>query len=250
MLHSVPLTKSGLHVLLVDDDEALCHMLGSFFASRGVAFTAVHCADHLDSTIETLRPSIVVLDLMLPGVDGLTALKRLREHDAATPVILLTALTDETERIIGLEMGADDYVSKPFLPRELLARIHAVLRYSGAQTVRPTGPAGDCIRFGDFALTLSRPALTKAGERVKIGPGELQILARLAARPMEVISGDALRQLLEGRGGSACNKSIYVAILRLRRIVEIDPDKPRLIQTVRTRGYMFVPEQAADEKIA
>lgn len=234
--------KSDLHVLHVDDDEVVCQVLGSFFASRGVRFTAVHSADHLEGTIANLRPSIVVLDLMLPRVDGLTALRRLREHDKTTPVIMLTALADETERIVGLEMGADDYVGKPFLPRELLARIHAVLRFGSAQNMRPMSAAPDRIRFGCFELTLSRQTLFKDGVAVKIGESELLILAHLASRPMQVISREALVRLLEARSGSSCTRSIYVAILRLRRIIEINPEQPRVIQTVRTRGYMFVPE--------
>lgn len=247
MQYCASMQKSDLHVLHVDDDEVACQLLGSFFASRGVRFTALHSAEHLDSAIENLRPSIVVLDLMLPRVDGLTALRRLREHDKNTPVIMLTALADETERIIGLEMGADDYVGKPFLPRELLARIHAVLRFGGAQNVRPAGPALDRIQFGRFELTLSRQSLLKDGVPVKIGESELLILAHLASRPMQVISREALVRLLESRSGSSCTRSIYVAILRLRRIVEVNPEQPRVVQTVRTRGYMFVPESDSDD---
>lgn len=250
MQYCAPMQKSDLHVLHVDDDEIACQLLGSFFASRGVRFTAVHSAENLDSAIENLRPSIVVLDLMLPRVDGLTALRRLREHDKNTPVIMLTALADETERIIGLEMGADDYVGKPFLPRELLARIHAVLRFGGAQSTRPAGPALDRIQFGRFELTLSRQTLLKDGAPVKIGESEILILGHLASRPMQVISREALVRLLESRSGSSCTRSIYVAILRLRRIVEVNPEQPRVIQTVRTRGYMFVPEtDAGDSEI-
>ncbi|WP_322045216.1 response regulator [Paraburkholderia sp. J67] len=232
-----------IHVLLVDDDADLCNLLGKFFRLHGCEFTAVHSAADLCRTIARLRPSIVVLDLMLPKVDGLTALNRLRAHDKVTPVVMLTARAEDVDRIVGLELGADDYLGKPFIPKELLARINAVLRHHRQQPRQPaqTGPQH---RFGRFELVSSTRTLLKDGQPVKIPSREFMLLEILATRPMESLSREEIVRLLDGPDSVANERSLYVEVLRLRRIVEDNPARPRFIQTLRGVGYVFVPEQA------
>ncbi|WP_321917136.1 MULTISPECIES: response regulator [unclassified Paraburkholderia] len=236
-----------IHVLFVDDDADLCQLIGKFFRLHGCEFTALHSAVDLTRTIDRIRPTIVVLDLMMPKVDGLAALNRLRAEGTTTPVIMLTARAEDVDRIIGLELGADDYLGKPFMPKELLARIHAVLRHHRHVPRNPAQAARPRNAFGSFELASTGRTLLRDGQPVKIGAREYKLLEILVSRPMEPLSREDIVRLLDGPDSTASERSLYVEILRLRRVVEEDPAQPRFIQTIRGVGYVFVPEQTNDE---
>ncbi|CAH2804406.1 MAG: Transcriptional regulatory protein ompR [uncultured Paraburkholderia sp.] len=231
-------------VLLVDDDADRADLHRTFFQQRGVEMPVLHDANHLARRLERERPSIVVLDLMMPGIDGLTALKQLRASGDTIPVIMLTARADGVDREVGLELGADDYLGKPFMPQELLARIHAVLRRHAqpASAIAATSPEKrDALRFGRFRLDFASRTLFRDDEPVKLTGGEYALLAVLAARPMETLSRSTLLDLLHGPDSEATERGIDVPVWRLCRLLENDPSNPRRIQTVRGVGYMFVP---------
>jgi two-component system phosphate regulon response regulator OmpR len=180
---------------------------------------------------------------MLPGEDGLTICRRLRSQQSAPAIIMLTAKGDDVDRIVGLEMGADDYLPKPFNPRELLARINAVLRRRA-----PAGPpgapsaGGDVHRFGPFEFNLATRALTRDGKAVSLTTGEFSVLKVLVQHPRQPLSRDKLMELARGREYEVFDRSIDVQISRLRKIVEEDPAHPKHIQTVWGFGYVFVPD--------
>jgi two-component system phosphate regulon response regulator OmpR len=186
----------------------------------------------------------VVLDLMLPGEDGLAICRRLRAQSVSPAIVMLTAKGDDVDRIVGLEMGADDYLPKPFNPRELLARINAVLRRRA-----PAGPPGapaagsETHAFGDFLLNLSTRTLTRGGKVVPLTTGEFSVLKVLAQHPRQPLSRDKLMELARGREYEVFDRSIDVQISRLRKIVEDDPSHPKHIQTVWGFGYVFVPDK-------
>jgi two-component system phosphate regulon response regulator OmpR len=179
---------------------------------------------------------------MLPGEDGLTLCRELRA-ESSIPIVMLTAMGEETDRIIGLEMGADDYLPKPFNPRELVARANAILRRRA-----PGGPPGapaaatEVHRFGEFELNLGTRALSRAGKAVALTTGEFSVLKVLVQHPRAPLSRDKLMELARGREYEAFDRSIDVQISRLRKIVEDDPGHPRIIQTVWGFGYVFVPD--------
>jgi DNA-binding response OmpR family regulator len=243
-----PIPQSDIHILLVDDDAALRELLRAFFEARGITVTLQPDARDLNRVVEALRPSLIVLDLMMPGVDGLAALTRLRGDNDRTPVIMLTARADDIDRVIGLEMGADDYLGKPFMPRELLARVHAVLRRpSHVAGARPMGAASDVIRFGEFELDFDARTLMRDGVPLRLSHSELGLLNVLVRHPMETLSRSRLLTLWYGGHVDITERGIDVPIWRLRRLIEEDPAQPRMIQTMRGIGYMFVPPKAEDE---
>jgi two-component system phosphate regulon response regulator OmpR len=186
---------------------------------------------------------LLVLDLMMPGEDGLSICRRLRGTDDAIAIIMLTARGDEIDRIVGLELGADDYLPKPFNPRELVARIHAVLRRRGVQPP-PGAPAAaeEILRFGPVELNLATRELVRSGATTPLTTGEFALLRVLVAHPRQPMSRDKLMELARGREYDVFDRSIDVQISRLRKLVEDDPAKPRHIQTVWGFGYVFVPD--------
>jgi DNA-binding response OmpR family regulator len=186
---------------------------------------------------------LIVLDLMLPGEDGLQICRWLRGQGDATPIVMLTAKGDEIDRIVGLEIGADDYLPKPVNPRELVARIKAVLRRTRPASGAPRPERGE-IHFGQFHLDLGTRQLLRDGTPVRLTSGEFAVLAVLLQHPHETLSRDRLMSLARGREHAAFERSIDVTILRLRRLLEQDPRNPRLIQTVWGMGYVFVPPGA------
>ncbi|MGL5467859.1 MAG: osmolarity response regulator transcription factor OmpR, partial [Shewanella sp.] len=188
---------------------------------------------------------LIVLDLMLPGEDGLSICRRLRQQGSTIPIVMLTAKGDEVDRIIGLELGADDYLPKPFNPRELLARIKAVMRRQ-TQDV-PGAPAQQEaeISFGEFSLDLATREMYHGDEAIALTSGEFAVLKVLVTHPREPLSRDKLMNLARGRDYSALERSIDVQVSRLRRLIEKDPANPRYIQTVWGLGYVFVPDGAA-----
>ncbi len=233
-----------IRVLVVDDDAALCSLLRTFFSARKVAMTAIAHANDLNRTVTRELPSIIVLDLMMPGVDGLTALRTLRESGDDTPVVMLTARAEDMDRIVGLEFGADDYIGKPFMPQELMARISAVLRRHGAIAA----PALDCpatYRFGRFELDLKDRTLSRDDVQQRVTPSEIDLLCVLLAHPMETLSRARLLSLWHGKYVDISERGIDVPIWRLRRLIEQDPSRPQLIQTMRGIGYMFVPPRGS-----
>jgi DNA-binding response OmpR family regulator len=198
----------------------------------------------LDKALALKRDHVLVLDLMLPREDGLTILRRLRGSDQNVPVILLTAKGDEIDRIVGLEMGADDYLPKPFNPRELVARIHAVLRRKGSQPVGAPDAEEKTIVFGDCELDLATRVLTRAGNQISLTTGEFALLKALVSHPRQPLSRDRLMELARGRDHDPFDRAIDVQVSRLRKLVEPDHSNPRFIQTVWGHGYVFVPDGA------
>ncbi len=229
------------HVLIVDDDPALRNLLRRYLAEQGFHADGVADGEAMWHFLETHRPDLIVMDLMLPGEDGLSLTRTLRGR-TNLPVLILSARGEEVDRIVGLEIGADDYLPKPFNPRELVARIRAILR---RRTEPPTAPAdGARIRFGPYELDLDSHTLHRHGKPVPLTSGEMELLAILARHPNRVLSRDHLIEHLKGYDRSPFDRSIDVRITRLRHKIEPDPKHPRYIHTVRGKGYRFTPVPA------
>jgi two-component system phosphate regulon response regulator OmpR len=233
-------------LLIVDDDQRHRDLVVRYLSGEGYEVKGVPDAPGMDKQLARERYDLVVLDLMLPGEDGLAICRRLRGGDAAhstgPAIIMLTAKGDDVDRIVGLEMGADDYLPKPFNPKELLARIKAVLRRRA-----PAGPpgapvTGGAYQFGEFSLNLATRSLTRAGKQVPLTTGEFSVLKVLVQHPRQPLSRDKLMELARGREYEVFDRSIDVQISRLRKIVEEDPSHPKHIQTVWGFGYVFVPD--------
>jgi two-component system phosphate regulon response regulator OmpR len=237
-----------IQVLLVDDDAGLRDLLRKFFQQRGVEFSVLHSATNLADRLALERPSIVVLDVMMPGVDGLTALRQLREIGDAIPVIMLTSLAEDVDRVVGLEFGADDYLGKPFSPMELLARVKAVLRRHSTQLSAAATVARGTYRFGKFRLDVTARALYCDDKRIKLTGTNYALLEVLVTHPMETLSRAKLLDLLYGPDAEITERGMDLSVWRLRKLLEEDPSQPCVIQTMRGIGYMFVPADGDDEK--
>ncbi|MGZ5035682.1 MAG: osmolarity response regulator transcription factor OmpR [Usitatibacter sp.] len=230
-------------ILVVDDDLRLRDLLKRYLSEQGFAVDTVADAAGMDRQLQRVRYDLMVLDLMLPGEDGLAICRRLRTTDGALAIIMLTAKGDDVDRILGLEMGADDYIAKPFNPRELVARIHAVLRRQAqAQTPGAPTPEPKVVEFGPFALHLANRALTRDGEPIALTTGEFALLKVLALHPREPMSRDKLMDLARGREHESYDRSIDVQVSRLRKLLGEDPQQPSFIQTVWGFGYVFIPD--------
>jgi two-component system phosphate regulon response regulator OmpR len=227
-------------ILVVDDDQRLRDLLVKYLSGEGYDVKAVPDAKGMDKQLSRER-----YDLVLPGEDGLAICRRLRSQQTSPAIIMLTAKGDDVDRIVGLEMGADDYLPKPFNPRELLARINAVLRRRV-----PGGPPGapatttETHRFGRFEFNLATRSLTKDAKAVSLTTGEYSVLKVLVQHPRQPLSRDKLMELARGREYEVFDRSIDVQISRLRKIVEEDPSHPKHIQTVWGFGYVFVPDDS------
>jgi len=230
-------------VLVVDDDARLRALLERYLGEQGFSVKAVADSAQMDRALARELYDLMVLDLMLPGEDGLAICRRLRAQDNTMPVVMLTAKGDEVDRIVGLEMGADDYLPKPFNPRELVARINAVLRRQ-APKPPPGAPALDerIVRFGQVEVNLAARTLTRDGQEQVLTTGEFSLLKVLLESPRVPLSRDKLMELARGREYDAFDRSIDVQMSRLRKLVEDDPAKPRYLQTVWGFGYVFVPD--------
>lgn len=235
----------GEKILIVDDDARLRRLLERFFVEQGYRVRAVENVEQMDRLLAREMFHLVVLDLMLPGEDGLSACRRLRASDNQVPIIMLTAKGDESSRIQGLNLGADDYIAKPFNPQELLARIKAVLRRQVAHVPGAPGNEEEIVSFGDYHLSLATRELMRGEERHMLTTGEFAVLKALVKHAREPLTRDKLMQLARGREWDALERSIDVQISRLRRLIEPDPSKPRYIQTVWGVGYVFVPDGAS-----
>ncbi|MBP1150604.1 MULTISPECIES: response regulator [Methylocaldum] len=239
MSDNPPMSKSP-RILIVDDDRELRQLLSGFLARHGYRVDAAADGHAMARAMDVARFDLVVLDLMLPGDDGLALCRRLRAT-SNLPVIMLTALAEETDRIVGLEMGADDYVVKPFSPRELLARIKAVLRRTGGAPSHASDGAKTLV-FDGWRLDLAKRELhSPEGVLMPLTSGEFDLLAAFAEHPQRVLSRDQLLDLTKGRIAGPYDRSIDVQLSRLRRKIEADPNDPTLIKTVRGGGYLFVP---------
>jgi len=226
------------HLLVVDDDREIRDLLSRFLQRHGFRVDTAADGVEMFRQLDGGRFDLVVLDLMLPGEDGLSLCRRLRA-DSALPVIMLTAVGEETDRIVGLEMGADDYLPKPFNPRELLARIKAVLRRFGNDQPISDDGAGR-LGFNGWQLDLSRRELhAPDGVLVSLTAGEFDLLVVLAERPGRVLSRDQLLDLTRGREALPFDRSVDVQLSRLRRKIEVDSKQPEIIKTVRGGGYVF-----------
>lgn len=234
--------SEGEKILVVDDDARLRHLLERFLTEHGYRVRSVEDVANMDRMLTREMFHLVVLDLMLPGEDGLSACQRLREADNQIPIIMLTAKGDEASRIAGLELGADDYIAKPFNPRELLARIKAVLRRQKQAVPGAPSRADNEVSFGDYRLSMATRELRKGDEVYMLTTGEFAVLKALVEHARETLSRDKLMNLARGREWDALERSIDVQISRLRRMIEPDPTKPRYIQTVWGVGYVFVPD--------
>ena len=238
-----PMAELKTRILVVDDDQRLRDLLVRYLGGEGFEVKAVPDAAGMDKQLARERYDLVVLDLMLPGEDGLAVCRRLRAQPTAPAIVMLTAKGDDVDRIVGLEMGADDYLPKPFNPRELLARVNAVLRRKRTPSGPPGGPAeGGVHEFGEFSLNLATRTLTRAGKAVSLTTGEFSVLKVLVQHPRQPLSRDKLMELARGREYEVFDRSIDVQISRLRKIVEADPAHPQHIQTVWGFGYVFVPD--------
>jgi two-component system, OmpR family, phosphate regulon response regulator OmpR len=230
-------------ILVVDDDARLRDLLRRYLGENGFSVFVAEGGAALDRLWLRERFDLLILDLMMPGEDGLSILRRLRGDKDETPIILLTAKGEDVDRIVGLEMGADDYLPKPFNPRELLARIHAVLRRRPTPDA-PGAPTREdaTVTFGDFELDLGTRTLRRNGSQVPLTTGEFAVLKAFARHPRVPLSRDKLMEMARGREYEAFDRSLDVQVSRLRKLIEPDPAKPRFIQTVWGLGYVFVPD--------
>jgi two-component system, OmpR family, phosphate regulon response regulator OmpR len=229
------------HLFVVEDDPAMRDMLSSYLEKQGMAVTSMPSAEDLMRRIHRLRPDLVILDVSLPGESGLQACQRLRADGDRVPIILLTARTEEVDRVLGLEMGADDYLGKPFSARELLARIRAVLRRAGNTPGLPVSFDRE-VPIGRFNFVPSTRSLHGADGEVRVlSTVEYAMLTELVTNPNVPISRERLLAVSHTRSDALLTRTVDVAVMRLRRIVEPDASTPRFIQTVRGHGYMFVP---------
>jgi two-component system OmpR family response regulator len=234
------------HLLVVDDDREIRTLISQFLTKHGHRVSSARDGAEMMRVLETARIDLIVLDLMMPGEDGLALCRRLRAQSGsagAIPIIMLTAMGEETDRIVGLEMGADDYLAKPFNPRELLARAKAVLRRSGGLPVGASAePAGRSLSFDGWRLDVAKRELWSPDDvLVQLSAGEFDLLVAFAEHPQRVLNRDQLLDLARGRTAAPFDRSVDVQVSRLRRKIEPDPKEPTLIKTVRSGGYIFTP---------
>jgi two-component system phosphate regulon response regulator OmpR len=235
--------QESFKILVVDDDARLRSLLERYMTEQGFQVRSVSNAEQMDRLLQRENFHLMILDLMLPGEDGLSICKRLRSANNPLPILMLTAKGDEIDRIVGLEVGADDYLPKPFNPRELLARARAVLRRQSIEAPGAPSAEESIIEFGEFSLNLGTREMRKGDELIPLTSGEFAVLKILVNNPREPMSRDKLMNMARGREYSAMERSIDVQISRLRRLLEVDPSKPRYIQTVWGLGYVFVPDE-------
>jgi two-component system phosphate regulon response regulator OmpR len=239
-------TASPARILVVDDDPALRELLSDYLTASGFVVDAAADGVQMHERLALARPDAIVLDLMLPGEDGLSLARGLRKS-SDLPILMLSARGEEIDRVVGLEVGADDYLAKPFSPRELLARLRALLRRS-RPVAPPSGtlpespaPTGQLRSFGPFTLDAAAWRLMRDGVEVAVSTAEFQLLRVFLEHPNRVLSRDDLVERLKGYERGAFDRSIDVRVTRLRRKIETDPTHPAYIRTVRGEGYLFNP---------
>lgn len=234
-------------ILMVDDDLRMRELLQRYLTDQGFHIQSVSDGKEMDKALGADSFDLLILDLMLPGEDGLAICRRLRGASVTTPIIMLTARGDEVDRIVGLEMGADDYLPKPFNPRELLARINAVLRRHEITPKNAAQSKSETFQFGEFIFDVNTRSLSKNGSPITITSGEFTLLKVFTEHPRQPLSRDRLMQLARGRELDVFDRSIDVQVSRLRRIIEPDPAHPRYLQTMWGFGYVFIPDGDAPQ---
>ncbi len=234
-------------ILMVDDDLRMRELLQRYLTDQGFHIQSVSDGKEMDKALGADSFDLLILDLMLPGEDGLAICRRLRGASVTTPIIMLTARGDEVDRIVGLEMGADDYLPKPFNPRELLARINAVLRRHEITPKNAAQSKSEAFQFGEFIFDVNTRSLSKNGSPITITSGEFTLLKVFTEHPRQPLSRDRLMQLARGRELDVFDRSIDVQVSRLRRIIEPDPAHPRYLQTMWGFGYVFIPDGDAPQ---
>jgi two-component system OmpR family response regulator len=232
-------------LLIVDDDREIRDLVARFLSRHGYSIEPARDARQMSAALAAGRFDLVILDIMLPDRSGLDICREMRAR-SPMPILMLTAMADETDRIVGLEMGADDYLAKPFNPRELLARVRAILRRSGTQAAASNGAAAKRLRFSGWKLDIGRRRLeSPEGMLVDLTTGEYELLIAFVEHPQRVLSRNQLLDLARGRDATPFDRSIDVQVSRVRRKLEQDPKAPAMIITVRGDGYMFTPEVEA-----
>jgi two-component system OmpR family response regulator len=227
------------HILVVDDDPQIRALLLEYLTENALRVTVSSTGQQMAAILEDEAIDLVILDLRLAGEDGMTIARTLRDK-SAIPIVMLTGIRDEADRIMGLELGADDYLTKPFSPRELLARIRTVLRRTkGAALTEARQRELRAYRFVDFELNLRTRRLTRRGQRIELTNGEFNLLAALLAAPQRILTRDQLLEASRVYDNEVYDRSIDVQILRLRRKLEADPSQPQFITTERGVGYSF-----------
>ena len=227
--------KDKIHI--VDDDQRLCRLLGRYLENGGYEVTSTTTGDDINQIIQDSSISLLLLDVMLPGKDGLTLAREVREL-SDIPIIFLTAKADISDKVSGLEIGADDYITKPFEEKELLARIHSVIRRAKLDTYHQTNKS--LATFAGWKLNLINQTLCSPdGKLVDITNSEYKLLSALVRHPNVVISRDEILQMISGREWSPLDRSADMAIAKLRKKIEQNPKKPTLIRTVRNKGYQL-----------
>ncbi|CAG0984923.1 MAG: response regulator transcription factor [Rhizobiaceae bacterium] len=242
--------SNAVRLAIVDDEPDIRGIIADYFVKDGYAVSRCSCAAELDLILTSGPADLVILDISLPGEDGFSIARRLRAT-TGTPIIMLTGMDGVVDRVVGLEMGADDYVTKPFDLRELKARVRAVLRRTGA--ARPDASAapvpaasGKRVCFGKVCLDLERRVLIdEDGTEIRLTATEFDLLATFARNPNRVLSRDRLLDTAPGRDDNPFDRSIDIRVTRIRKKVEVDPAKPQIIRTVRSVGYIYVPPRAA-----
>ena len=228
-------------LLLIDDDEKLVALTRAYLESHGFEVAAAHDGHTGVEAVRASEPALVILDLMLPGIDGLEVCRRLRQS-SRVPILMLTARGDETDRIVGLEMGADDYLPKPFNARELLARIRAILRRSDDEE---TTAVSAVVRVGRLAIDAGARAVSVGGQPVDMTTAEFDILHALASNAGRVLSRDQLLHKVHGENWAAYDRSVDVHVSRIRQKIDEDPRRPALLKTVRGVGYQLVRAESS-----
>ena len=231
------------YVVLVDDDPKIRDLTSKYLSDQGLSTKTASNGDELDELLKINDISLIILDLMMPGESGLTICQRLRVNKVDIPIIMLTAKGDEVDRIVGLEMGADDYLPKPFNPRELLARVNAILRRQQNSTPKSTS---NIFKFGTFSFDIANRSLHNKDDEIQITAGEYDLLRVFAEHPKQPLSRDQIMRLAKGKELDVFDRSIDVQISRLRRLIEDDPNKPKFLQTKWGFGYIFVNDSDSD----
>lgn len=238
------MSENKLLIYVVDDDPGIRDLLAEYLSGQGFEVACAEGGAALDALLGKANPDILVLDLMMPGEDGLSIARRLKGQAGAPPIIMLSAKGEDIDRIIGLEVGADDYLAKPFNPRELLARIRAVMR-RGALTPAKSDEPLRVIEFGPFTVNLDAHSLSRSDEEIELTSGEFSLLEIFVAHPNRALSRDWLMDQLRGFERDPFDRSIDVRVNRLRKKIEDDPASPRYIKTVWGQGYLFTPQGKA-----